>query len=769
MDRASHIISAKYSIRVLRSLAVFFVVSGLSSAYFLYTYTEHDHQTMIQNQLDREHDQTSENTRSVNSAFSQIYQNLRTLSMLPEVRSLDRHATNLGAGGKEAIQQIYNNLWTNVQVSEIYFVPENFDPTKDDPETKAKEVPALMLDQLITGKEDVNSASADTTEIKEQPEIETEEYALLFKQLAFLHEKYPDNRSFSGLSAPFISGPVVITCDNSEFKKTLKDRDRQGVVLSVPYYKPDGKLGGVVTAVVRLNVIMRYLPEGDSALVNPAYGTLISSKDPGQVTASMSYVVKGAADPGILYSEALKLTLPSPQGDWIFWRGKPNAYFEETDEARAIVRQEAIGVILALLAGAVAAAITLLIELRYIRPAYGITASLLAIAEGEVDADVPHAESRGILGDISRAALVFRDNMRALGQARKDDERNRIEATRIQEEIRHKAEAEADKRLRLATAGLATALVRLAHGDLSCEITENFAPEFQGLRENFNSSITQLRTTLAGVLQAIDVIDSGSQELAHSANNLSRRTEHQAAALEETAAALEQITVNVTNSNNLVQQALSVTYNANKAARDSSNVVANAIDAMYRIEHSAGQIYSIIGVIDEIALQTNLLALNAGVEAARAGEAGRGFAVVAQEVRELAQRSALAAKEIKELIGKSSAAVEGGVRFVQETGSALKIIEGFVSTVNAHMESIASSAQEQATGLAQVNVAVNQMDHTTQQNAIMVDETTASSITLAQESNRLRTLMTKFNYTDANENFNLKNENINLYKNKYFS
>ncbi|WP_345799460.1 methyl-accepting chemotaxis protein [Agrobacterium larrymoorei] len=202
------------------------------------------------------------------------------------------------------------------------------------------------------------------------------------------------------------------------------------------------------------------------------------------------------------------------------------------------------------------------------------------------------------------------------------------------------------------------------------------------------------------------------------------------------------------NSTKRAQEARGAAGEATRAAKVSGDVVATAVDAMQRIEQSSGQISNIIVVIDEIAFQTNLLALNAGVEAARAGEAGKGFAVVAQEVRELAQRSAQAAKEIKELIGKSSSEVESGVKLVQQTGDALKSISHHVEAMNDHMGAIASSAQEQATGLAEVNTAVNQMDQTTQQNAAMVEETTSATAALASESDKLRTLLQQFRLTE---------------------
>lgn len=291
---------------------------------------------------------------------------------------------------------------------------------------------------------------------------------------------------------------------------------------------------------------------------------------------------------------------------------------------------------------------------------------------------------------------------------------------------------------------LATSLRGLAEGDLTAAITEPFTAEYEQLRTDFNLATDKLLAAMQTIITNAGAIRSGAGEISQAADDLSRRTEQQAASLEETAAALDEITATVRKTAEGAGQANTVVGGARTDAEASGRVVREAVAAMSEIEKSARQISQIIGVIDEISFQTNLLALNAGVEAARAGDAGRGFAVVASEVRALAQRSSEAAKEIKGLISTSSQHVETGVELVGQAGDALGLIVSKVGEISTLIAEIAASAQEQATGLAQVNTAVNEMDQVTQQNAAMVEQSTAASHSLTQEAEELMRLVSRF-------------------------
>ncbi|MBI1684514.1 methyl-accepting chemotaxis protein [Caulobacter hibisci] len=372
-----------------------------------------------------------------------------------------------------------------------------------------------------------------------------------------------------------------------------------------------------------------------------------------------------------------------------------------------------------------------------------MTAAMRRLAGGDNDVEVPAVGRKDEIGQMAQAVLSFKDaaihKLRLEGEA--VEQRRLTESERARTEAEKAAKAQEDA---LAVSALAEALGHLSNGDLTFRITARFAPDVEQLKTDFNGAAVRLEEAMRGINGAAGGIRAGSEEIAQASDDLSRRTEQQAASLEETAAALDQITATVRKTATGAKEVSGLVADARTGAERSGQIVSQAVNAMAGIEQSSGQIGNIIGVIDEIAFQTNLLALNAGVEAARAGDAGKGFAVVAQEVRALAQRSAEAAKEIKGLISTSTQQVGAGVSLVGQTGEALRAIVAQVASIDSLVSEIAASAQEQSTGLHQVNVAVNQMDQVVQQNAAMVEEATAATHSLKGEAGELAQQVGRF-------------------------
>ncbi len=236
----------------------------------------------------------------------------------------------------------------------------------------------------------------------------------------------------------------------------------------------------------------------------------------------------------------------------------------------------------------------------------------------------------------------------------------------------------------------------------------------------------------------------GAKEIRQASDDLARRTEQQAASLEEASAAMTTLASTVRSSADDAAHMHGSVQEAHGEAMKGGAVVSEAVAAMNDIHDSAQEIGKIISVIDGIAFQTNLLALNAGVEAARAGDAGRGFAVVATEVRALAARTADAARDIKVLISASSTQVERGVNLVGQTGNTFALIVEQVGHVAELASNIARMSSEQAVSIGQVRETVREMDTMTQQNAAMVEEATAAARSLASESQQLATLVERF-------------------------
>ncbi|MDE2619496.1 MAG: HAMP domain-containing protein [Sphingomonadales bacterium] len=377
--------------------------------------------------------------------------------------------------------------------------------------------------------------------------------------------------------------------------------------------------------------------------------------------------------------------------------------------------------VVGLLASAIIALVWLagrLISSRVVAPLAETADAINALAAGDYDRSVAGQERPDEIGTVARAMEMFRQAAIT-----------RAEAERAQREV---------------VSSLSQALDHLADKDLEYTIDTAFPPAYEQLRANFNraqeslrAAIGTVRVSARGVVASINEIRAASDDLAH-------RNEQQAANLEETAAAMNQVTGSVSATATgaaTVQQSIAV---AHGQASEGGRVVEQAVAAMAAIEESSQQIGQIISVIDGIAFQTNLLALNAGVEAARAGEAGKGFAVVANEVRALAQRSADAARDIRELISTSTGQVASGVTLVESSGDALKQIVGEVSSVSGLVEEIAEAAGKQAAGIGEITGMVTAMDEFTQQNAAMVEESSAGTRNLSEETQQLFERLSRF-------------------------
>ncbi|EEP91605.1 methyl-accepting chemotaxis protein [Yersinia kristensenii] len=285
---------------------------------------------------------------------------------------------------------------------------------------------------------------------------------------------------------------------------------------------------------------------------------------------------------------------------------------------------------------------------------------------------------------------------------------------------------------------------KVAQGDLTSSIVTNRKDEAGLLLQSLDHMNTSLRQIVSKVRDGAETISTAASQIAAGNQDLSARTEEQASSLEQTASSMEQLTSTIKNTADNTHQATSIANKASETAKHSGEVMGSVTQKMRGIRDSSQRMSEIIGVIDGIAFQTNILALNAAVEAARAGEQGRGFAVVASEVRSLAQRSATAAKEIKTLIDNSVDKIQDGMRLVDSAEETLTELVGNVQDVNSIIGEISQASREQSDGINQINLAVGQIDTTTQQNAALVEESAAAALSLQAQASTLTETVSAF-------------------------
>ncbi|MCZ8179601.1 MAG: methyl-accepting chemotaxis protein [Rhizobium sp.] len=466
------------------------------------------------------------------------------------------------------------------------------------------------------------------------------------------------------------------------------------------------------------------------AMIDSQYANAIQSGDPEVKMAALDAMM----DAYKAHREAVTVLV-----------NEANAFLAQAEKNAATdsERLSRLSAAMAALSGIILIAGLFALRRRAISPLNAMKAYMSNLARGDYSQPVPYVERADEIGQMAASVQVFRSAAMERKAIRERQEAEQALAT-DRERAEMEARAAEDRQRARVIDSLSIGLEKLASGDLTVEIAEPFAPDYEKLRMEFNASIRALAHTLANISSTVGTVRSGTDHIASGTNDLARRTETQAASIEEAAAALDEITATIRTSSERAREANMMMTRTKNSAEVSAAVVRDAVVAMAKIEESSAQIGQIISVIDDIAFQTNLLALNAGVEAARAGESGKGFAVVAQEVRELAGRSASAAKEIKALVDASATQVGAGVSLVNRTGEALSIIDQEVQQVHQLIHAIEMSAAEQSSALAEVNAAVNHMDQVTQQNAAMAEEANAACRDLNGEAENLRQMLARF-------------------------
>jgi signal transduction histidine kinase/CheY-like chemotaxis protein len=328
---------------------IFIMVTGAVFAALVHQKAREDYDIALDHYKKASYNEAKETAEKIEDVITHVYQNIRTISFLPSVRKIDRHATNLDSDARTTVQELYNNLAGSVSVSEVYIVPADLDPTKIDRITGKPEEPILMLDQLIVGRSLDSGKKAGKAEINEaglEPleEVEIFEYKLLQDQLGWLKQNYPTMDKFEGINVPFVSGREVITCDNSRFSRTTKlDSDRSGLVFSVPFYGKNDELKGSISAIMLSHVLRDLMPRHDYALVNAAHNYAAMTYDAGQERKSSEWVMQNKPDPKLLFSTVIPIASNDPQSQWSLWVGFPDEKFLQSGDIKAIRNFELAG------------------------------------------------------------------------------------------------------------------------------------------------------------------------------------------------------------------------------------------------------------------------------------------------------------------------------------------------------------------------------------------------------------------------------------------
>lgn len=667
-------------------------------------------------------------SQQLEAIFKQIYQGARTISLLPGIRSLT--GSNLPKGFIEktrydrsrfseetemTVQQIYNNLSANISASEIYCILSGFKPEQG-------ETPFFMFDKVNVEKTEGEAKEAEAPKTADTPEqLEDEEYEFYKQQLSLFAKTYPTLKAKSLDDIPFSGSPVVRTCDNAQYpsKATGDVRNTNGMMFSVPIFSKNHSFMGIISAIIRTNVFEAILldvpfipiteeeikkaetdkwklPSVPSNFVLSNHDLNISIYDRRAKSLPSDILAIAQTDEGDrVISSDLQVSM---QNKWTLQYLVPLTQFADKLSNLKFLFYSKLAVIFTVLAFIF---YSVIMSGRKREQIENITAHMQSLAEGKLTA---HATFHGSQ-EIKKLATVYANIVK--------DHENKV----------HVANS-------------------IAEGDLTVEVPLASSEDELGLA--LQRMILGLNETLSRISVAAAEVASVAQTISAASQSLSTGAIRSAEALTEITAVTTQIASQTGMTAQNAGQANQITQTSNSSAELSDRQMKDLVKAMQSIQSSAQDISKIIEVIGEISFQTKMLSFNASIEAERAGEHGRGFAVVAEEVRQLAARTATSASETGTLIQSSLQNVQAGGQLVAETSKALTEIVSRIAEVSSLMAEIAAASKEQATGIAQVNKSLGEIDGVNQANSTTAKSATAAAEALTSNTVTLNEAISRF-------------------------
>ncbi|MEZ5652157.1 MAG: methyl-accepting chemotaxis protein [Burkholderiaceae bacterium] len=653
-------------VRIRASAAQFVVVTvSILLIVTVWVWYQHAREAAERNFIERQKGLVVEpKRRDLEALFGALYQNLRTISLLPSLRSVkganrsgdddDIVATGrFTEEGVATVQQLYNNLRNGVSVSEIYAVLDGFEPS-------AGQIPFFMVDEMVFGSQPQEAEVEPGPDFPE--EDESAEYAYFLIQLARARERHGSFRFRSPDEIPVLLSPLMRTCDNTQYQSVATGRveDSFGLLYSVPIYSADtDRFTGLVSGVIRANVI-------EAALVGVPF--LPITEDDRRAQRAAGWAMPTEPSRFVLSNETYGIRI-------------------------ADRRQPDLG---DLMAGAEAE-----------RNRFSVPVGIPGDAPWTLQYYLPEAQIRAASDDARRTFYMLTGFIAAVAAI-------------------VMALMTLNARTRLAVREFGEVFDAISGGNLTVRVRRALSGDLGRLKTDCDRTIDRLGGMVQDIQRASQTIHSSSEQIIAGQGAIQASNEGQAASMAQVRRTMDDLGGAVQRGDALTREASDNASTASRMATECGSVVSEVVQTMQGINRASEKIAEIIGVIDGIAFQTNILALNAAVEAARAGEHGKGFAVVASEVRALAQRSATAAREIKVLISESVARVADGTGLVDDAGRAMEKVLQSIEHTSALMRSMADVAHEQSRGIDEVGTAMAGMESAADASASAVESAVQS-------------------------------------------